>query len=61
MKCRFKENAFGHWVLQHPVDDALGWSGARWVAMDEYGLPEGDTQVANFETKEQAERYAGKA
>jgi hypothetical protein len=57
-ECRLKQNAFDRWILIQADDAALAWSGSRWVLVDEDGLPAGDAQISNLETREEAIAYA---
>lgn len=59
--CRIREGLFGRFWISHPsqIPPYLGWSGSRWVTCTEDGLgikPD-DTQVANFDTEEEARNY----
>lgn len=40
------------WIIQHPQDDHLAWSGMRWVPMN------GTVQICNFASEEDARQYA---
>jgi hypothetical protein len=40
--------------LLHANFAELAWSGSQWVPVDGDGLPAGDVQVSNFETREEA-------
>lgn len=57
MRCLLTTNAIGRWILVHPENQLLGWSGSRWVPMDERGLPI-IVQVSNFDTEDAAYNYA---
>ncbi len=58
-ECRLVINAFYRWILVKANNASLAWSGSRWVPVDEAGLPAGDTQIANLESRESALTYAG--
>jgi hypothetical protein len=55
--CRIQQGIFDRWFLVHPDDDALAWSGSRWVQHDG-GIPVGGVQVSNFFTRDEARGYA---
>lgn len=57
MKARFVKNIFGHWIVLHPTNDNLAWSGMQWVPIDENKLGM-DVQVSNFDTLTEAQEYA---
>ena len=58
MKGRLKQNAFGYWMIVHPQDDSLAWSGSRWVPIDPTGFPAGGVQVSSLPTEDEALEYA---
>jgi hypothetical protein len=54
---RIEQGVFGRWIIVHPDDDNLAWSGSRWVPHSA-GLPIGNVQVSNFSTWREAYEYA---
>lgn len=58
MKVTLMKNLLDRWIIRHPEQDGLGWSGYRWTEIDDDGLPIGKYQVSNFDTKEEAASYA---
>lgn len=60
-KVRLRKDILDTWILVHGEDDrvdAYAWSGSRFVAIDQYGLPSGGVQVSNFRKREDALKYA---
>jgi hypothetical protein len=57
MRCYLRVSMFGRWILIHPDDSDLAWSGSTWVRHD-CGIPVGRAQVCNFETSVEATDYA---
>ncbi len=57
MQPRIKLNAFGSYIIVHPSDDLLAWSGARWVPANEDGLAAGPVHVCNFSGRSEAAEY----
>jgi len=51
-------NIFGRWIIVKPGNPGLAWSGSQWVEADVNGLPDGDTQICNFDSAGEAGRYA---
>lgn len=58
MKYRLKETIFDRWIIQHPEQDRLGYTGLAWSEIDDAGIAVGRHQVSNFATKEEAVQYA---
>lgn len=64
MRVELTQSAIGRWIVSYPkrmlihqLAGPLAWSGSRWVKIDPAGF--GLTvQVSNFETREEAARYA---
>ena len=56
-RCRIKEGLFDRWIVENADNEGLAWSGARWVPSN-HGIPVGDAQISNFDSKEKAESYA---
>ena len=56
-RCCLRKGVFGRWVLVHPDDEDLAWSGAQWVPHVNR-LSASLVQVCNFENVAEAERYA---
>lgn len=54
---KIEQNLFGGWIVAHPTERHLAWSGSRWVP-HEHGIPTGGVQVSSYETREAAERAA---
>jgi len=52
-----RKGAFGRWYIFHSFFLNEAWSGSRWVKASDDGVPLGEAQVCNFETREAAERY----
>lgn len=52
MKCKLVQCVFKRWLVVHPEDETLAWSGSRWVPIF------GPVQVSNFDTKSAAAGYA---
>jgi hypothetical protein len=52
-----QQSALGRWIIVHPEDDGLAWSGTRWVGHID-GVPNGEAQVCNFSTGADAWAYA---
>ena len=48
MPCRIIETPFGRWIIGHPTDNTLAWSGARWVPVSPGQLMPIDVQVCNY-------------
>jgi hypothetical protein len=57
MNYRIARGLFDRWVIYHPKNEELAWSGLKWVPAH-YGVPSGDFQICNFATREEAEEYA---
>jgi len=38
-KGRVRQNVFDRWIIDHPRDSRLAWSGSCWVPITEAGLP----------------------
>ena len=57
-KVNIKRNEFGRYMVVKVPEGRHAWSGSRWVPIDNMGFPTGQTQVSNFETMEEATRYA---
>jgi hypothetical protein len=58
MKVLLRQDCFGRWIVIHPVNQDMAWSGSRWVEIDEAnGLPVGDVQVSNCPTRDAAVLY----
>jgi hypothetical protein len=51
-------NAFGRWIIVHPENRFLAWTGSRWAAIDDLGFPSAEFQVCNFDDAVEAARYA---
>ena len=52
-----KQNAFGRWIIVAATDPTRGWSGSRFVDMDEQGFGR-NVQVSNFEKRKTAVEFA---
>lgn len=54
-----RQGLFGRYFIFHQANDLLAWSGMRWVSCTPEGLPTppDKTQVCNFESEEEAQRY----
>lgn len=52
MKYRLVAGLFDRWIIRHPWDDNLAWSGMRWVPI------KGDVQICNFGSEQEARKYA---
>jgi hypothetical protein len=49
------ETMLGRWILLHPDNLDLAWTGSRWAPhVDGIGT---ETQISNFETCEEANEY----
>jgi len=53
-----KRNCFDRWIVVAVDNPSMGWSGSRWVPINEFGLPAGLAQVSNLETAHAARQYA---
>jgi hypothetical protein len=51
--CTIETNVLGRWIITDYDEPSLAWSGSRWVPHDK-GIPIGDIQVCNYESKEEA-------
>lgn len=56
---RLAEAITGRWIVVNGQSEDLAWSGSRWVP-HRLGLPAGDAQISNFETRDQAAAYAAR-
>ena len=52
-----RQNGFLRWILPHPDDPGMAWSGSRWVPIDRHGFGVA-IQVCNFDTRKEALEYA---
>jgi hypothetical protein len=49
------ETAFGRWILLHPDNLDLAWTGSQWAPhVNGIGT---EAQISNFESWEEANRY----
>jgi hypothetical protein len=55
--CFVFRNPLGRWVIGNVLRPGLAWSGSRWVPHHD-GLPAGDAQVSNWESREAAWKAA---
>jgi hypothetical protein len=55
----FMQDRFERWILVHPRNQRLAWSGSRWVPIDEKGFPL-VVQVCNFRNEQEAVEYVAK-
>jgi hypothetical protein len=60
-KVVLEKNVFDRWIIVNEEHRDRGWSGARWIAIDAWGLPMGLAQVSNQRTREDAQAYAVEA
>lgn len=51
-------SAFDRWFIVNAENPQLAWSGAKWVPHFN-GLPASSFQICNFDSPEDARRYAG--
>lgn len=48
------------WIVVHPEDDLLAWTGKRWGSIDKRGFPNSSYQVPSFKSEKDAAEYATK-
>lgn len=53
---RLEQGLLGRWIIVHPVDDHLAWSGSRW--MPHCGGVGTVAQISNFATRKAADEAA---
>lgn len=56
-----RKNLFDRWIVCHPSNPYLAWSGSQWVGVDFAGLPTDGIEVSNLSTESKAVEYAKKA
>ena len=54
--CILRKGLFDRWYIFNPLMP-WAWSGSRWVAATEEGLPTGGVQICNFASEEEAREY----
>ena len=57
-RVRLRQNAFDRWILVDAMNEAMAWSGSRFVPITDEGFPQSDVQVSNLDTREDAAEYA---
>lgn len=57
MKPKLRLAAYNRWIICHPDNPWLAWSGLRWVPVDDAGVQAGPVAVCNFGTEAEANLY----
>ena len=57
MTVRLKQNVFSRWIIVAAAEPTRGWSGSRFVEIDERGIGK-FTQISNFTERNTALQYA---
>jgi hypothetical protein len=57
-RVRLRQNAFDRWIVVDAANEAMAWSGSRFVPITVEGFPASDVQVSNLDTREDAAEYA---
>lgn len=54
--CRLREGVWSRWLIIHPTEDQLAWTGRRW-SHHWRGIPADAYQVVNFDNEQEAREY----